>query len=170
MPVSYILDKWIVVVFCAAAKMFFAAMAISVYQQIGEIFPTPLRATAYGVTGNVGMAASVFAPSITALAHLVRRIKLYLIILMCAFSFLCALICSFLPETLGLPYPQTMREAISIGKNQPYFSIIYKGNVHKRRHQTKAKKVSTLDVSESKSLKICSLHTWEVCAYVLIKR
>ncbi|RXG55179.1 hypothetical protein Avbf_14605 [Armadillidium vulgare] len=66
-PIIFINNEWIVVVFCAAAKMFFAAMAISVYQQIGEIFPTPLRATAYGVTGNVGMAASIFAPSITAL-------------------------------------------------------------------------------------------------------
>ncbi|KAL7648377.1 UNVERIFIED_CONTAM: hypothetical protein RMT77_000283 [Armadillidium vulgare] len=147
-PIIFINNEWIVVVFCAAAKMFCAAMTISVYQQIGEIFPTPLRATAYGVTGNVGMAASVFAPSITALGQENQAIPYYI---MCVFSVLCALICSFLPETLGLPYPQTMREAISIGKNQSYFSIIYKGNVHKKLHQTKAKKVRMLDISEAKA-------------------
>ncbi|RXG69755.1 hypothetical protein Avbf_07825 [Armadillidium vulgare] len=66
-PIIFINNKWIVVVFCAIAKMFGGAMLLSVYKQVGELFPTPLRATAYGVTGVVGMAASIVAPSITAL-------------------------------------------------------------------------------------------------------
>ncbi|KAB7504577.1 Solute carrier family 22 member 21 [Armadillidium nasatum] len=147
-PIIFINNEWIVVVFCAIAKMFGGAMMLAVYKQVGELFPTSLRATAYGVTGVVGMAASIVAPSITALGQKNPAIPYYFV---CGFSIIGAILCSFLPETLGLPYPQTMREAISIGKNQPYFSIIYKGNVHKKLHQTKPKKVRTLDVSEIKA-------------------
>ena len=40
-----------------------------------------------------------------------------------------ALLSTFLPKTLNNPLPQTMEEAIQIGKNQSYFSCIHKGNV-----------------------------------------
>lgn len=40
---------------------------------------------------------------------------------------------SFLPETVGQPIPQTMKEALRIGQNQPFFSFIHKWNAHKYR-------------------------------------
>ena len=47
------------------------------------------------------------------------------------FGLFATLLATFLPETLDHPLPQTMKEALNIGKNQPYFSIIHKWNVQK---------------------------------------
>ena len=47
--------------------MFNGAAVLSVYHQTGELFPTPLRATAYGITGVTGMAATIAVPKLMSL-------------------------------------------------------------------------------------------------------
>ncbi|KAL7648368.1 UNVERIFIED_CONTAM: hypothetical protein RMT77_000274 [Armadillidium vulgare] len=126
MIVPFITNKWVTVALCGISKSFIGGMFIGLYKQIGELFPTPLRATAYGITGIVGFASTVVVPTITALGAIDVRIPYYFL---CGFCLLVALFSTFLPETLGLPYPQTIREALLIGKGQSYFSIYYKGKV-----------------------------------------
>ncbi|RXG53286.1 Organic cation transporter 1 [Armadillidium vulgare] len=126
LTIPFIYNKWAIVALCGISKSFIGGLFIGIYKQIGELFPTPLRATAYGITGIAGFASTVVVPSITALGAKDPRITYYFLF---GFSLLITLFGSLVPETLGLPYPQTIREALLIGKDQSYFSIYYKGKV-----------------------------------------
>ncbi|KAL7648375.1 UNVERIFIED_CONTAM: hypothetical protein RMT77_000281 [Armadillidium vulgare] len=141
-PVFFLDSPWTVSLFCSISKMFSGSTYVCVYKQIGELFPTPLRASAYGVTGVIALAATVIVPSIIAIGHDSKATPYYFL---CGFVLLQTITVSFLPETLGLPYPQTIKEAMVIGKDQSYFSIIYKGNLHKKRQNPTTKADETKD-------------------------
>ncbi|RXG67347.1 hypothetical protein Avbf_17768 [Armadillidium vulgare] len=108
--------------------MFASSAALVVYMQIGELFPTPLRTSAYGVTGMIGAAAVIWIPPLIAMGGTNALLPYYILFGMSLFGLL---LCTFLPETVGQPLPQTIHEADLIGRNQPYFSIIHKWNAHK---------------------------------------
>ncbi|RXG53382.1 Solute carrier family 22 member 7 [Armadillidium vulgare] len=121
-------DPWVLIVFCGLSKMFASSAALVVYMQIGELFPTPLRTSAYGVTGMIGAAAVIWIPPLIAMGGTNALLPYYILFGMSLFGLL---LCTFLPETVGQPLPQTIHEADLIGRNQPYFSIIHKWNAHK---------------------------------------
>ncbi|KAB7504225.1 Organic cation transporter 1 [Armadillidium nasatum] len=121
-------DPWVLIVFCGLSKMFASSAALVVYMQIGELFPTPLRTSAYGVTGMIGAAAVIWIPPLIAMGDTNALLPYYILFGMSLFGLL---LCTFLPETVGQPLPQTINEADLIGRNQPYFSIIHKWNAHK---------------------------------------
>ncbi|KAL7648662.1 UNVERIFIED_CONTAM: hypothetical protein RMT77_000569 [Armadillidium vulgare] len=121
-------DPWVLIAFCGLSKMFASSAALVVYMQIGELFPTPLRTSAYGVTGMIGAAAVIWIPPLIAMGGTNALLPYYILFGMSLFGLL---LCTFLPETVGQPLPQTINEADLIGRNQPYFSIIHKWNAHK---------------------------------------
>lgn len=73
---SFITDKWVTVALCGISKSFVGGMFIGLYKQIGEFFPTPLRASAYGIAGIVGFASTIIVPSITALVNKIKFVYL----------------------------------------------------------------------------------------------
>ncbi|KAB7504226.1 hypothetical protein Anas_07213 [Armadillidium nasatum] len=123
-----LVDPFVLAILCVLNKMFSGALVLIVYMQIGELFPTLMRATAYGVTGIVSLAALIFIPPLIAMGNSNASLPYYILFGIGLFG---TLLCSFLPETLGQPLPQTIKEALHIGKNQTYFSLVHKWNVHK---------------------------------------
>jgi MFS family permease len=66
----------------------------------GELFPTPIRATALGISYNVGRGLSALAPA--TIGALSERHGLAWAFTVSAVAFACAAICAlFIPETLG---------------------------------------------------------------------
>jgi len=51
----------------------------------------------------------------------------WVIMSVCIFCFLCSLV---MPETLGLPLPQTLSEANTLGDNRPLHKWVHHWNLH----------------------------------------
>ncbi|RXG56166.1 Organic cation transporter 1 [Armadillidium vulgare] len=121
-------DPFVLAILCVLNKMFSGALVLIVYMQIGELFPTLMRATAYGLTGIVSLAALIFIPPLIAMGSSNALLPYYILF---GIGLLGIVLCSFLPETIGRPIPQTINEAVLIGTNQTYLSFIHKWNGHK---------------------------------------
>ncbi|KAG7164823.1 organic cation transporter 1-like [Homarus americanus] len=128
-----ITDQWLLVTFCGLVKLFVTEAVLVVYVQIGELFPTPLRSISYGVTAVTGLSATVLVPTLMALGNTDRKLPYYILCSLC----LCgAMVSTFLPETLGLPLPQTVQQASKVGRDQPYCAIVTHWTKHNRTPST----------------------------------
>ncbi|KAK8737864.1 hypothetical protein OTU49_004283 [Cherax quadricarinatus] len=123
-----ITDQWLLVTFCGLVKLFVTEAVLVVYMQIGELFPTPLRSISYGVTAVTGLSATVLVPTLMALGNTDKKLPYYILSSLCVCG---AIVSTFLPETLGLPLPQTVHQANRVGCNQPYCAIITHWTKHK---------------------------------------
>ncbi|KAK4311872.1 hypothetical protein Pmani_016656 [Petrolisthes manimaculis] len=111
-------DQWLLVTLCGLVKLFVTEAVLVVYMQIGELFPTPLRSLSYGITGVTGLSATILVPSLMALGTSNQKLPYYILSGLCVCG---AAVSTFLPETLGLPLPQTVEQANQVGNGQSYF-------------------------------------------------
>ncbi|XP_037078720.1 organic cation transporter protein-like [Pollicipes pollicipes] len=80
-----------------------------IYIYTSELFPTSARNTAVGVCSMTGRVAAMLAPQLAVLAIYGESIPLLVIGGVVIVSGLCTLC---LPETLGMPLPETMQDAV----------------------------------------------------------
>ncbi len=83
-----------------------------VYQYTAELFPTAIRTTAVGNCSTMARFGAVFALLVDAMAEIWDALPM---VLMGSCAVLAGLLGTLLPETVGLPLPQTVQEAIAIG-------------------------------------------------------
>lgn len=114
-------------VLCSLGKLFMTSTVVVVFMQVGELFPTPLRCVAYGLTGALGLSATVVMPVLMSLGTLDPRLPYYILGALCLLG---ASISSLLPETLGRALPQTTAEANAIGYGRRFCACIHHWNVH----------------------------------------
>ncbi|XP_076064252.1 organic cation transporter 1-like [Oratosquilla oratoria] len=114
-------NKWLLLSLAAIIKFFANASIYVVVLYITELFPTPVRSSAFGVTTVLALLSQSIVPSIIAAGGKGESLPYWVI-----FSLtLVALLCSVpLPETIGLPLPQTYEEAEKLGKFRPLTSWI----------------------------------------------
>ncbi|XP_055944940.1 organic cation transporter 1-like [Argiope bruennichi] len=113
-----------VAVICSVIGKFGSTSSfMAIYLQSSELYPTPVRSVAMGITGAVGCAAIVVAPYIVYLAVFGKYIPFLVIGLT---AVLASFSGTFLPETLDEILPQTIQDGETFGKNQKYFSCTRK--------------------------------------------
>ncbi|KAF2368604.1 Major facilitator sugar transporter-like [Trinorchestia longiramus] len=132
-------------VLCSLGKLFLTSTVVVVFMQVGELFPTPLRAFAYGLTGAFGLVSSVCMPSIMALGFWNPRLPYCILGVLCLVG---ASISSLLPETLGRPLPQNTPEANSIGSGHRFCACVHHWNVHEHNIASSNKSVSDDEMSQ----------------------
>ena len=116
-----VLSMWVVNLLCFICKMVCTMSFYMWYLQAIELFPTAVRNSGMGFSNVLRDTLQIFAPQVTYLAMVDKRIP-YIII--AVINFVGAIVASFLPETLGCSLPETILEASEFGKDQKYFSWI----------------------------------------------
>lgn len=103
-------------VLCAILGLFGASITFpNAYLWGGEIFPTVVRSNGMGICSMLGRVGGLLAPGVTDLSHY----KPWLTPLVFGVVSLLAVIAAyFLPETRGLPLPETLADGESFGKKQ----------------------------------------------------
>ncbi|KAK7085066.1 hypothetical protein SK128_003545 [Halocaridina rubra] len=151
---AFITDQWMLTTFCGLVKAFVTEAVLVVYMQIGELFPTPLRSISYGFTAVVGLSGAVLVPTLMATGTSDRKLPYYILAGLCLLG---AFVSIFLPETLGLPLPQTVLEASQIGQDQTTCSFVTHWTKHK--YLAAAEPVrQNAKISNSQSTETVSLH------------
>lgn len=110
--------------FLVASKCGSCVSFAVVYIFTSELFPTPARNTAVGLCSTCGRVAAILAPQITNLAEYGDSIPLLVIGVS---SILSGLFTVLLPETAGTPLPETLQQAIDIGKRRDSVSSFSDG-------------------------------------------
>jgi len=91
-----------------------ASFAI-VFVFTAELFPTPIRNSAIGLCSTSARVGAIFTPFIVSLSA-TNPLVLYLVLgISCAVGGVAAL---WLPETAGLPLPDTIEQALQVGRSQ----------------------------------------------------
>ena len=102
------------------------------YLQAIELFPTSIRNSGMGFSNVMRDTLQIFAPQVTYLAIVDKRIP-YIII--AAINFIGGIVASFLPESLGCSLPETILEASEFGKDQKYLSWLWNPQEAKITHE-----------------------------------
>ena len=108
--------------FSLIGKMMASASYAIVYQYTAELYPTSIRSTAVGNCSAVARFGAIFSLMVDLLADIWKPLPL---VLMGSSAVLSGLLATFLPETTGLPLPNTMEEAIKIPektRNRGFFT------------------------------------------------
>ncbi|XP_020818604.1 organic cation transporter protein [Drosophila serrata] len=101
-------------VVCAALGLFGASMSFpNVYLYGGELFPTVVRSNGVGLCSMVGRIGSILAPLICDLKAYGNWIAP---VIFGIFSVLAILGTLFLPETRGMPLPETLEDGENFGR------------------------------------------------------
>ena len=103
------------VIFSLMGKMMSSASYSIVYQFTAELFPTAIRTTAVGNCSAIARFGAVFALLADAMADIWIPLPM---VLMGAVAVVAGFLATFLPETVGLPLPQNIREALDISKRR----------------------------------------------------
>ena len=103
------------VIFSLMGKMMSSASYSIVYQFTAELFPTAIRTTAVGNCSAIARFGAVFALLADAMADIWIPLPM---VLMGAVAVVAGFLATFLPETVGLPLPQNVREALDISKRR----------------------------------------------------
>ncbi|KAF5303515.1 hypothetical protein FQR65_LT08214 [Abscondita terminalis] len=89
------------------------AMAISsMYIVTNEVFPTPLRQTMLSICSMFGRFGNMLAPQLIILVEIWKYLPLVIFATLTGMS---AFLCFVLPETNGVPLPDTIKDAENIG-------------------------------------------------------
>ena len=102
-----------------------------VYQFTAELFPTAIRSTAVGNCSTIARFGAVFALLVDAMADIWGPMPM---VLMGSVAVIAGCLAALLPETVGLPLPQTLEEAIEIpnrraaGRPRGCFALCKKPN------------------------------------------
>ena len=84
-----------------------------VYQFTAELFPTAIRTTAVGNCSAIARFGAVFALLADAMADIWTPLPM---VLMGALAVCAGFLATFLPETVGLPLPQSVQDALDISE------------------------------------------------------
>ena len=101
-----------------------------VYQFTAELFPTSIRTTAIGNCSAVSKVAAILSLLIDALADIWGPLPF---VLMGSFALAAGISASLLPETVGLPLPSTLQDAIDIPKRQTKKGMFTCSNCQKEK-------------------------------------
>lgn len=89
----------------------------TVYLYTSELFPTPIRGTAVGTSSTVARVGGITA---TLLFGLAKFWPPFPMVIMGTVGTLAGVLALFFPETTGEELPETMNDAINIGKNSNF--------------------------------------------------
>jgi len=106
--------RWLQITLALVGKFGATAGFAVVFVYTAEMFPTEIRSTAVGASSLCGRIGGILAPQIALLSSVYTPLPL---IIMGSGSLLGGiLVIMFLPETLGKRLPETMEEALDLGK------------------------------------------------------
>ncbi|XP_068247569.1 organic cation transporter 1-like isoform X2 [Palaemon carinicauda] len=120
-------NQWFMMITLALIKFFITTSLLVMYVITAEIFPTPIRSSGLGIMGVTGLVAMSVAPYVLN-AGMGPTFQYWIMLGLLGMSFLTSLA---LPETLGLPLPQTFQEAEDIGRGRPLTTWIHHWNQNK---------------------------------------
>lgn len=120
-------DEWLLMSIVAMVKLLATQGLYVVFLMASEIFPTPIRTSGYGITIVFGMLAMVVSPYILH-STFGPTFQYWVMVVLSLVSLLASI---FLPETLGLPLPQTFQEAEDLGAGRPFTAWVHHWNQHK---------------------------------------
>ena len=103
------------VALAAVGKLMASAVFDTVYLYTAELFPTAIRSTAVGTCSAASRVGSILAMSIGILG---RYWAAGPMVVMGAMAVLAGVAAQLMPETLGRGLPETMQEAIDLGRGQ----------------------------------------------------
>lgn len=111
--VSY--QDWAVIQVCFSllGKMMASASFAIVYQYTAELFPTAIRTTAVGNCSTIARFGAVFALLVDAMADIWGPLPM---VLMGSIAVFAGFVAALLPETAGLPLPETVEDALAISE------------------------------------------------------
>lgn len=122
MPILYYPNMmWLVTTLAITAKFAITVSFFVVFLQSAEIYPTVLRGSGQALGSTIAYAIAIGSPAIIYLAN-TNIVLPYMILGMVAI--VCAIMASFLPETLGTDMPQCLEDTKHFLADQPYFSWI----------------------------------------------
>ena len=102
------------------------------YLQAIELFPTAIRNSGMGFSNLMRDTLQIFAPQVTYLALVDKRIPYFII---AGINFVGAVVASFLPETLGCSLPETILASSEFGKEQKFWSWMWNPEQAKVTHE-----------------------------------
>lgn len=120
-------NEWAHLAIAAFIKLFITQLIFVLFLLNTELFPTPVRSTGFAWSLVAGFAAMSAAPYILNSGFGPAFPYWF----MMALLLLCCLAALPLPETLGLPLPQTFQEAEDIGNGRPLLTWIHHWNYEK---------------------------------------
>ena len=85
------------------------------YLYTSELYPTPLRGTAVGSCNTVARVGGVIALAISPLGRIWKPLPMTI---MGSVAIVAGVFAIAFPETTGLKLPETMKEALNIGKKE----------------------------------------------------
>ncbi|XP_043224904.1 organic cation transporter 1-like [Amphibalanus amphitrite] len=112
---------WLVTALAITAKFSITVSFFVVFLQSAEIYPTVLRGSGQALGSTMAYAVGIGSPAIIYLSN-ANPVLPYLIL--GSIAVLCAVMASFLPETLGTDMPQCLEDTRDFLHDQPYFSFI----------------------------------------------
>ncbi|XP_078492839.1 organic cation transporter protein-like [Ciona intestinalis] len=108
-PLMQQVDVWASVVCAMLGKLLATVCYTVLFIFTGDLFPTMMRNQAYGACSFIARFGSILVPYILFLGTVVHQSLPYII--MTAILFFSVVDMCFLPETKGLPLPETMEDA-----------------------------------------------------------
>lgn len=110
-------NPWFVSAMAYVGKFGIAASFAVIYVFASELYPTVVRGVGMGMSSMVAGSGLILGPHLIRLGDINRVLPL---LIMGLLSVSAAIASFFLPETLGLPVPQTIEEAEEVGKTENY--------------------------------------------------
>ncbi|KAK4296972.1 hypothetical protein Pmani_030576 [Petrolisthes manimaculis] len=121
-------NPWLLLFTLSLIKLFSTQSLYVIFVMVAEIFPTPVRTAGTGITVVFGMLGMVLVPQILhAQEYFGGNFKFYV---MLGLTVVCLFVCLPLPETLGLPLPQTFQDSEDLGRGRPLTKWIHHWNHH----------------------------------------
>eukprot|EP00092_Neocalanus_flemingeri_P029516 GFUD01032052.1.p1 GENE.GFUD01032052.1~~GFUD01032052.1.p1 ORF type:complete len:317 (-),score=69.35 GFUD01032052.1:68-1018(-) len=106
--------RWLQITLALVGKFGATASFAVVFVYTAEMFPTEIRSSAVGASSLCGRVGGILAPQIASLSSV--WLPLPLLIMGSGALIGGVLVFMFLPETLGKRLPDTMKEALNLGK------------------------------------------------------
>ncbi|XP_076064254.1 organic cation transporter 1-like isoform X2 [Oratosquilla oratoria] len=139
-------NRWLLLALAAFIKLFITSSMYVVFLIGAELFPTSIRSFSLGITLVVSLAVCSASPYIVGLEI---SLQYWLMVGLSLVGLLCSML---VPETLGLPLPQTFEEAENTHKYRSLTSCIHHWNYSK--YMPVATEEELVDVCQEKKKEV----------------